>query len=227
MTFQQFTAMVIAAGFTPKGCSNTHWQILGGPRLINVWPMTKRGFVFQVDGMKAVVGGNLEAALDAADGVYKPGDPNGRPSEKFRRRTKRRLFAADPSCNYCKTPLKDMDAARLDHNIPLSKGGTSEASNLVLACVDCDTKKGNMMPDEFLVPDRSVSPVANSADETPQPEIPMLTQDQVDAVLGVFKAKITALQQEIADHEAAIEKARQSINSMIACGSVIRDAEVF
>jgi len=52
-------------------------------------------------------------------------------------------------CHYCKVLLKFTDAIGLrnrgtvEHIIPSSKGGTDDMSNLVLACVPCNTKKGN------------------------------------------------------------------------------------
>jgi 5-methylcytosine-specific restriction endonuclease McrA len=38
----------------------------------------------------------------------------------------------------------------IDHIVPRSKGGTNTADNLVASCRDCNFKKGDKMPDEFL-----------------------------------------------------------------------------
>lgn len=51
-------------------------------------------------------------------------------------------------CHYCGTHLTPMTAT-VDHVIPRSKGGTSELSNLVLACRKCNQAKGNKMPEQF------------------------------------------------------------------------------
>lgn len=61
-------------------------------------------------------------------------------------------------CHYCLIPLvradpskpKDVERCRnrgrgiatIDHKYPLSKGGSTKLENLVLACYDCNQKKG-------------------------------------------------------------------------------------
>lgn len=50
-------------------------------------------------------------------------------------------------CIYCgQTP----DKLTQDHVVPLSKGGTHTASNIVPACLPCNSSKGNKDLDEFL-----------------------------------------------------------------------------
>ena len=43
-------------------------------------------------------------------------------------------------CHYCKQPIQG--AWTTDHIIPISRGGTSTYSNLVVACWDCNKSKG-------------------------------------------------------------------------------------
>lgn len=51
-------------------------------------------------------------------------------------------------CQYCKKPGRT-----LDHIIPLSKGGARGASNVTLACSDCNNKKGDQIyPQEVIQP---------------------------------------------------------------------------
>ena len=38
----------------------------------------------------------------------------------------------------------------LDHFVPSSLGGADEDDNLVIACYDCNSERGNRMPDEWL-----------------------------------------------------------------------------
>lgn len=45
----------------------------------------------------------------------------------------------NPKKNLLFLPLK----RRIDHKIPLSKGGSNDITNLWLVCDDCDTKKKN------------------------------------------------------------------------------------
>jgi 5-methylcytosine-specific restriction endonuclease McrA len=42
--------------------------------------------------------------------------------------------------------------ATVDHVVPLSRGGPSEAENLVIACYDCNQRKSNMIPEEAGMP---------------------------------------------------------------------------
>lgn len=229
LTYSQFAEKIIAAGYTPRDCQRLHWQIIGGPRLVNVWAHTANGFTFQVEGMGVVRHSSIEKAIDAADGIYMLGTPNGRPSEKYRRRIKKLLFAAKPECHYCGAKLKDLSVSVLEHNIPLSKGGTSERSNLVLSCIRCDQAKGTKMPHEFM-PERvdgAKPQPAEVAAPAPATDRPTLTSDQVKAVINVFAAKCEALQQEIAEHEEAIAVAKSTINAMLGCQHVIRGAEAF
>jgi 5-methylcytosine-specific restriction endonuclease McrA len=51
-------------------------------------------------------------------------------------------------CFWCHRLLGDKYHA--DHYIPVSKGGTNTADNIVIACPSCNLRKFNLMPDEFL-----------------------------------------------------------------------------
>jgi 5-methylcytosine-specific restriction endonuclease McrA len=58
-------------------------------------------------------------------------------------------------CYYC---AKEMifekgcspDKATIDHMLPITRGGTNDASNLVPACHACNSKKGIMTSEEYL-----------------------------------------------------------------------------
>lgn len=68
-------------------------------------------------------------------------------------------FDSATHCYYCGVELQKLsDPVRrvnadnrktIDHLIPVSKGGTNEESNLVIACRKCNNLKGDMMPYEF------------------------------------------------------------------------------
>lgn len=66
MNFHDFQRDVERAGLKARKCSPIHWQIIGGRRLVNVWPNTKRGFRFQPAG-QAVRTGRVEQAIAFAD----------------------------------------------------------------------------------------------------------------------------------------------------------------
>jgi len=50
-------------------------------------------------------------------------------------------------CFYCDDPL---DEWHEDHFVPLSKSGANYRCNIVLACANCNLRKGNKAPVEFL-----------------------------------------------------------------------------
>lgn len=49
-------------------------------------------------------------------------------------------------CYYCESD----GVLTMDHFIPITKGGKHEKENIVPACVRCNCRKGNLMPDQFL-----------------------------------------------------------------------------
>jgi len=50
-------------------------------------------------------------------------------------------------CYYCKVKLGKVYHA--DHIVPLSRGGTNDISNIVLACPTCNLRKGAKLPSEW------------------------------------------------------------------------------
>ena len=64
-------------------------------------------------------------------------------------------------CHYCGLPLiplgqlhvygipDGMGVGAADHVVPKSQGGRNELPNLVLACSDCNARKGSMSYDAF------------------------------------------------------------------------------
>ncbi len=55
---------------------------------------------------------------------------------------------ADGICYYCGEKFS-FDELTMDHKIPLARGGSSEKSNLVPACKECNTNKKYMLPTEW------------------------------------------------------------------------------
>lgn len=55
-------------------------------------------------------------------------------------------------CVYCGTSRR---ALRLDHDLPVSRGGLDTMQNFVTACEDCDSLKGQMTGAEFRALPRS------------------------------------------------------------------------
>lgn len=51
------------------------------------------------------------------------------------------------TCCYCNKRFRTEDL-NLDHVVPKSRGGTSDWMNVVTACIPCNTKKANKLPEE-------------------------------------------------------------------------------
>ena len=72
---------------------------------------------------------------------------------RFRRQvTNTFLFARDGyRCQFCGRAQQDLrhrECLTRDHLIPLSRGGTNTWTNVLTACSSCNTRKGNLLPDE-------------------------------------------------------------------------------
>lgn len=65
---------------------------------------------------------------------------------------RRNIYRRDGfQCQYCgnKPGLKYLS---IDHVIPVSKGGVTNWENCVVACVRCNTRKGNRTPEQANMP---------------------------------------------------------------------------
>jgi len=64
------------------------------------------------------------------------------------RLNRRNLFARDGSrCQYCGRKFKTSDLS-IDHVVPRSRGGRTEWTNVVCACLSCNVQKGGRTPRE-------------------------------------------------------------------------------
>jgi 5-methylcytosine-specific restriction endonuclease McrA len=70
---------------------------------------------------------------------------------KYRSSTRRKRLALlnrHPFCHYCNQRLFDRTST-VDHKTPVSQGGKSTWSNVVLACEGCNAEKADMTADEY------------------------------------------------------------------------------
>ena len=72
---------------------------------------------------------------------------------RFRRQvTNTFLFARDDyCCQFCGRTQRDLrprECLTRDHLVPLSRGGTNAWTNVLTACSGCNTRKGNLLPEE-------------------------------------------------------------------------------
>src|SRR2546425_3218635 len=75
---------------------------------------------------------------------------------RFRRQvTNTFLFARDNyRCQFCgrsQPELRHRECLTRDHLVPLSRGGTNGWNNVLTACSSCNTRKGNLLPEEAAV----------------------------------------------------------------------------
>ncbi|WP_293913723.1 HNH endonuclease [Deinococcus sp.] len=59
-----------------------------------------------------------------------------------------RIYAEQQGrCFWCKEEVGSI--YHVDHHMPLSRGGTDDATNLVIACPSCNLRRGNHLPGEW------------------------------------------------------------------------------
>lgn len=62
--------------------------------------------------------------------------------------SRRNVFRRDRHrCQYCGRVFPER-LLNLDHVVPISRGGTSTWDNVVCACIECNNRKGNRIPEE-------------------------------------------------------------------------------
>lgn len=79
-------------------------------------------------------------------------------NSKYKRKVKlRKWFNQMGTCPYCgsllSAPHNDYQTV-LEHVVPWSKGGRNAVKNLVLACRDCDTRKGTEVWEPTYLPEK-------------------------------------------------------------------------
>lgn len=145
--FHQFAAAVRAAGYTPVNHGGGHWQITGGPLIVNFYPFARFGSKIYVSGTKSGYHGGLAEAIAAVSTAPElKGDKDGYWNKGKRKRVRAKLMGVDPHCYWCRRRVNTLSAT-LDHKIPLSRGGLNNENNIVLACGKCNQERGSKMPE--------------------------------------------------------------------------------
>ncbi len=137
------------AGLQLHHCGNGHWQLRGGRFLVNFWPATGTVHVDGTcQGLRAKKSDPVASLIGMANtppevkhaGKAKRESPN-------KMRAKRLvLWRKTPFCHWCKRGLSFQEST-IDHVIPLARGGTNHIKNLVIACEECNLKRGRDMPE--------------------------------------------------------------------------------
>ncbi len=72
-----------------------------------------------------------------------------RPRSRISRATRYRIWRRDHGiCQYCGDKIPSLTYAHIDHRRPVSRGGSNDEDNLVLACPECNLHKGGSTPRE-------------------------------------------------------------------------------
>jgi len=126
-----------------------HLQIVGGPLLVNYYPLAKKRSAYVAGTTSRRVGVTPEQVVEMA--FHPP--PIASKEMKVERKgnyrpLKRRMFAGrkQVKCHWCPTMIT-LDEATIDHVIPLHRGGLDNANNRVLACEPCNNRRGHAMPE--------------------------------------------------------------------------------
>jgi 5-methylcytosine-specific restriction endonuclease McrA len=142
----QLVSAAQGRGLSIRECANGHCQIVGGPLLVNYYPLSKRRSAYIAGTTKRFEHVTPERAVAMA---FEP--PVVRREHVVTRKGKyralrRRLLRKDPHCHWCRCDLT-LDTSTADHVIPLRRGGLDNPNNIVLACEPCNNKRGHAMPE--------------------------------------------------------------------------------
>lgn len=150
MTFEHFSRLCQGKNLTAVKVTDIHWQIKGGLRIVNVYPVTKKGPRYYIQGMSSGVTGSPLKAIEAAKKPPMQNKKHERNNWKVNKRIRERLWKLQKGlCKWCDEYVPESEST-LDHIISLSHGGGNGADNLCMACVECNRKRGNSCTAEEL-----------------------------------------------------------------------------
>lgn len=91
---------------------------------------------------------NRESVMDQRSWKPKKKKRKKTPLKQSRAKTKILHELQSGLCFYCGKSVS-LESATKDHRVPISKGGSNEMSNLVMACPRCNIAKGSKSEEEF------------------------------------------------------------------------------
>lgn len=139
----------ILAGLELRNCGKGHWQLRGGKFLVNFWPATG---TIHVDGTCVGLRANRrDPVSDLIEMATTPPKMKRtgkaeRPDPRKMKKVRLELWRKTPFCHWCKRVLAFREST-VDHVIPLARGGTNHVKNLVIACQECNLRRGHDMPE--------------------------------------------------------------------------------
>lgn len=121
-----------------------HFQITGGPLLVNYYPGSKKRSAYVAGTTSKKVGVSPQQAVEMA--FKAPTAVRKDQRRKSYRGIKLQLLKKSAKCKWCNAKLT-METATLEHIIPLSRGGLDNKNNMALACEPCNKARGSDMPE--------------------------------------------------------------------------------
>lgn len=72
------------------------------------------------------------------------------PYDVYARHRKEKTLKQNNLCFYCKEPFTSERRPTIDHIVPRASGGLNHEDNYVVACYECNQKKGSKSFDDFV-----------------------------------------------------------------------------
>ncbi len=148
--FSDFREACQDAGFTAVDCGRGHWRIVGSLVMVNWYPFSKKRTIY-VNGTTASTSatGGIREAIQAAEGhlptMQVGSTPTKRKGATWARRVKDQWFKRGKVvCHVCRRELT-RNTCTIDHNIPLTRGGSNLPDNRRPACEGCNQDKGHKL----------------------------------------------------------------------------------
>ncbi len=139
MRFVDFERKAYSAGLTAtQHQGGTHWRLTGGRFAVNFYPTSNKIYV---NGMAEGFAGNATEAIKIANNGP-PVQPKTVARSKSYKRVKKQMLRRTRTCHWCRCQI-DMKTATVDHVVPLSRGGSNQSDNLVLACKPCNQARAS------------------------------------------------------------------------------------
>ena len=124
--------------------NSSHFKIVGGILPVNVY-RSKKGFTIHVEGTSK--GKKIKSAMEAVEAALtlpKPGQIN-KTKRSRHKSVKGRKYKSSKKCHWCGVEFNSINECTADHIIPISLGGSNGDHNIVLACHDCNSRRGDKL----------------------------------------------------------------------------------
>lgn len=143
ITFEHFSRLCQGQKLEAVRLNSNHWQIKGGLRIVNVYPFSRSGASFYIQGMSKGRKGGPTKAIQAAKKLPHQEKRHERLNHKVVKSIRERLWHSQKGlCRWCGHYVLENEAT-LDHIVALSKGGGNGMDNLCMSCDYCNGKRGN------------------------------------------------------------------------------------